>query len=59
MIRIVVFAVLVVLLWLSLTAVIRTLRRNTVDWSGVAFVIGFVMLAFWLHHVTGAGQLFG
>lgn len=59
MIRVVVAAVLIVLLWLGLTAAIRILRRNTIDWSGVAFAIGFVMLALWLHHVTGAGLLFG
>ena len=59
MIRIVVLAVLIVLLWLGLTAAIRHFRRNGIDWSGVAFAIGFVMLAFWLHHMTGAGLLFG
>ena len=33
----------------------RFLKGRGVDWSGIAFAIGFVALAFYLRHATGLG----
>lgn len=56
MIRLVVVALLVAALSLAVFQCWRLLRSKRVDWSGVAFAIGFVALAFYLRHVTGMEQ---
>lgn len=55
MIRFVVIALIVLAVWLVLLNVLRLLRRKSIDWTGIATMIGFVALAFYLHHVTGIG----
>lgn len=55
MIRLVVVAVLVVLVWLAVLQVMRMLKSRNVDWNGIMFALGFVVLAFYLRHVTGIG----
>ncbi|MGE0501784.1 MAG: hypothetical protein AB7I79_12620 [Rhizobiaceae bacterium] len=53
MIRFLIVLILVVALALLVMAVVRRLRGARVDWTGVTFAVGFVVLAFWLRHVTG------
>jgi len=55
MIRLVVIAVLVVLVWLAAMQVVRMLKSKNLDWNGIVFALGFVALAFYLRHVTGIG----
>lgn len=55
MIRFVVIAILVVVVWLLIWQAIRVARGNSVDWKGLAFAAGFVVLAFYLRHATGMG----
>ena len=55
MVRLVALGMAVPLVWLTLGWVIRLLRSRNVDWSGVAFAAGFVVLAFYLRHATGLG----
>jgi hypothetical protein len=40
-----------VLLW----KLIEYVRTRKWDWTGIAFAVGFVVLAFWLRSVTGIG----
>jgi hypothetical protein len=35
--------------------VLRLLKGANVDWTGIATMVGFVVLAFYLRHVTGMG----
>ena len=55
MIRLLVVAVLVVVLWLLILQAVRIARGSGVDWKGLAFAAGFVALAFYLRYVTGMG----
>ncbi|WP_165816189.1 hypothetical protein [Kumtagia ephedrae] len=55
MIRLVVIATVLALLALLLVKLAGVLRRANVDWGGIAFICGFVALAFYLRHVTGMG----
>lgn len=55
MIRLVVIACAVVLAWLLAVQAIRFVRTRKIDWTGVAFAIGFVVLAFYLREMTGWG----
>ena len=55
MLRLVVIAALMVLAWLALIRIIRAVRAAKLDWSGIAFIVGFIALAFYLRHVTGMG----
>lgn len=55
MIRLVVIACAVVLIWLLAVQTVRFLKTRKIDWTGVAFAIGFVVLAFYLRQVTGWG----
>ena len=55
MIRIVIVAFAVVLIWLLVVQAIRFVRTRKIDWTGIAFAIGFVALAFYLQQVTGWG----
>ena len=55
MIRFVLIAVFILVAWLVLGAVWRRLKVADLDWNGVAFAAGFVVLAFYLRHVTGMG----
>ena len=55
MIRIVIVGLIVVTVWILAVKVLRALKGANVDWTGVSFAIGFIVLAFWLRHVTGMG----
>jgi len=56
MIRFVVIALIVVLVWIVILKLTRDIRQAKVDWKGWAFIIGFVAIAFWLRHATGIGE---
>jgi len=55
MIRFVIILPIIVLTWLLLLKLISDLKKANIDWTGVTTIIGFVVLAFWLRHVTGMG----
>jgi len=55
MIRLLAFATLAVLAWFVLLKLVEVTRRAHVDWTGVATFVAFVVMAFWLRHVTGIG----
>ncbi|MET2826988.1 hypothetical protein [Mesorhizobium shangrilense] len=55
MIRFVVIAIVVVAVWALLLKLIKDLKSANIDWTGVATIVGFIALAFWLRHVTGMG----
>ncbi|MBR2686748.1 MAG: hypothetical protein IKE42_02760 [Aquamicrobium sp.] len=55
MIRIVIVGLIVFAVWILAVKVLRALKGANVDWTGVSFAIGFIVLAFWLRHVTGMG----
>jgi len=55
MIRIVIIALVVLLVWLAGVQAVHFFRTHRIDWTGVAFCIGFVALAFYLRHATGIG----
>lgn len=55
MIRIVIVVLAAVLVWALLVWIIRQIRRGNVDWTGLAAIVGFIVMAFWLRHVTGMG----
>lgn len=55
MVRLAVFALLVLAIWFVVLQLLRLVRSKQIDWNGVAFAIGFVALAFYLRHVTGIG----
>jgi len=55
MIRLLAFVALALALGWVAIQVARALRGARVDWTGVTFMLGFVVLAFWLRHVTGMG----
>ncbi len=55
MIRIVIVGLIVFAVWILAVKVLRALKGANVDWTGVSFAIGFIVLAFWLRRVTGMG----
>ncbi|MBN9244551.1 MAG: hypothetical protein J0I98_17340 [Mesorhizobium sp.] len=55
MIRLVAVALLAVFVWALLARLVAFVRRRDIDWTGVTAFAGFVVLAFWLRHVTGIG----
>ena len=55
MIRFVALFVLLTVAAFLVTEMARRLKDARIDWTGVAFAVGFVVLAFWLRHVTGMG----
>ncbi|MBZ9962954.1 hypothetical protein LB561_08925 [Mesorhizobium sp. B292B1B] len=55
MIRFVIILPIVVIAWMLLVKLIRSVKNANVDWTGVTTIIGFIALAFWLRHVTGMG----
>lgn len=55
MIRFVIILPLIVVTWLLLVKVVGDLKKANIDWTGVATFVGFIVLAFWLRHVTGMG----
>ncbi len=55
MIRFVVIALIVLTVWVALVNLVRWLKGAKIDWTGVTFMVGFIVLAFYLRHVTGMG----
>lgn len=55
MLRFVIVAVVVIVAWLLLLKLFRQIKEARVDWTGIAAMIGFIALAFYLRHVTGLG----
>jgi hypothetical protein len=55
MIRLVIILAIVVVAWMLLVKLINDVRKANVDWTGVTAFVGFILLAFWLRHVTGMG----
>jgi hypothetical protein len=55
MIRIVFIVLIVVVAWFLLVKLCRALKTTNIDWTGVSAAIAFIVLAFWLRHVTGMG----
>lgn len=55
MLRFVIVALIVLAAWALVLNTIRVVRGMTVDWTGVAFMFGYVALAFYLRHVSGMG----
>ncbi len=57
MLRLLFFAVVLLVLVAAGAAIVRSVRSSNIDWTGVAFAVGFVALAIYLHQVTGIGWL--
>jgi hypothetical protein len=55
MVRLVVVLLIVLCAGLATIQLYRLLKGRGVDWSGIAFAVGFVALAFYLRHATGFG----
>jgi hypothetical protein len=55
MIRFVVIALIVLAVWVLLLNILRLLKGANIDWTGIATMVGFVVLAFYLRHLTGMG----
>lgn len=55
MIRLLFLFLLVALCVWVLLQIVRSAKVSRIDWTGVSFIVGFVMLAFWLRHATGLG----
>ena len=55
MIRFVAIALVAVVVWALLLKLIKDVKGANVDWTGVTAFVGFIVLAFWLRHVTGLG----
>lgn len=55
MIRIVFVALVLMVAWCALVKLARVLKTANIDWTGVTAAVAFVVLAFWLRHVTGIG----
>jgi len=56
MLRLVVIALIVVVAWVLLLKLFRDIKAAKVDWKGWAIIAGFIVLAFYLRHVTGIGE---
>lgn len=53
MIRFLIIGLVFLAIWLAVTRAIRFAQTREIDWTGVAFMIGFVVLAFYLREITG------
>jgi uncharacterized BrkB/YihY/UPF0761 family membrane protein len=59
MLRLLLFVLCLVLGAAALFKLVRAVQRRQWDWPGVAFAIGFVLLAIYLRNMTGIGGSFG
>ena len=59
MVRLVLFVALAVVAAVALWKLYGMIRSRRVDWTGIALIAGFVVLAIWLRHETGIGGLGG
>lgn len=55
MIRFVIVALVAIFAWLLFLKFYRFLKRRQIDWTGIATIIGFIALAFYLRHLSGMG----
>ncbi|MCO5065779.1 MAG: hypothetical protein M9924_15385 [Rhizobiaceae bacterium] len=55
MIRFVVLGLVIVAVSFLAAQAIRFARTREIDWTGLAFMVGFVVMAFYLRHATGMG----
>ena len=53
MIRFLVIAAVVILVWFLLLQLFKQVSSKPIDWRGMLLAAGFVALAFYLSHVTG------
>jgi hypothetical protein len=56
MLRLVVIALIVIVVWVLLLKLFRDIRAAKIDWKGWAIIAGFIALAFYLRHVTDIGE---
>jgi hypothetical protein len=56
MLRLAVIALIVIVAWVLLLKLARDIRASRVDWKGWAIIAGFIVLAFYLRHLTGIGE---
>lgn len=54
-IRIVFIVLTLVLAFFVIHTVVKASRSGRIDWTGVTAFIGFIVMAFYLRHVTGWG----
>ena len=59
MVRLVLFIALAAVAAVALWKLYGMIRDRRVDWTGVAFIAGFVVLAIWLRNETGIGGVGG
>ena len=59
MVRLALFIALAVAAAVALWKLYDMIRTRRIDWTGIAFIAGFVVLAIWLRHETGMGGLGG
>ena len=59
MVRLLLFIALAVAAAVALWKLYDMIRTRRIDWTGIAFIAGFVVLAIWLRHETGMGGLGG
>jgi len=57
MIRFLVIAAVVILVWFLLLQLFKQVSSKPIDWRGMLLAAGFVALAFYLSHVTGIAGL--
>jgi hypothetical protein len=55
MIRFVLLFLLLALCAYVVMQIVRAAKGGRIDWTGISFTAGFIVLAFWLRHVTGLG----
>ena len=59
MVRLLLFIALAVAAAVALWKLYDMIRTRRIDWTGIAFIAGFVVLAIWLRHETGMGGVGG
>ncbi len=55
MIRFLILFLLLLAIVLVALEIAKRVRGARVDWRGIAFAAGFVVIAFWLRYLTGMG----
>ena len=53
MIRLLLIALLAVAIGLVSIQIWKAARQARVDWTGIAFIVGFIAMAFYLRETTG------
>lgn len=57
MARLLIIAILVIAVWYAALQAYRFLKDRAIDWTGLAFAAGFIVLAIYLHFSTGIGGI--